>query len=82
MSITAATITEHAITTTAEPIDCLLDAMIAAQNTLGQIAWDTITMESAHGTYRDPAGASATVTVIDTASAGLLGAVKNWMATD
>ena len=82
MSITAATITEHTITTTAEPIDCLLDAMITAQKTLGQIRWDHITMESARGTYRDPAGATASVTVIDTASTGLLGAVKDWLATN
>jgi hypothetical protein len=79
MSITAAIITEHTITTTAEPIDCLLDAMITAQKTFGQISWDAITMEAVHGTYRDPAGATAQVTVIDTAATGLLGAVKDWM---
>jgi hypothetical protein len=82
MSITAATVTTDTITTTAEPIDCLLDAMITAQNTLGQISWDTITTEAAHGTYRDPAGTTAQVTVIDTGSTGLLGAVQDWMATN
>jgi hypothetical protein len=40
MSITAAIITEHTITTNNEPIDCLLDAMLTAQNTLGQISWE------------------------------------------
>jgi hypothetical protein len=82
MSITAAIITEHTITTNAEPIDCLLDAMITAQKTLGQITWDKITMEAAHGTYRDPAGATASVTVIDTADTALLAAVKDWMPTN
>jgi hypothetical protein len=82
MSITAAIITEHTITTTAEPIDCLIDAMITAQKTLGQITWDKITMEAAHGTYRDPAGATASVTVIDTADTALLAAVKDWMPTN
>jgi hypothetical protein len=82
MSITAAIITEHTITTTAEPIDCLIDAMITAQKTLGQITWDKITMETAHGTYRDPAGATASVTVIDTADTALLDAVKDWMPTN
>jgi len=81
MSITAAIITKHTITTNNEPIGCLLDAMLTAQHTLGQISWDTITMEAAHGTYRDQADTTAQVTVIDTGSTGLLGAVKDWMAT-
>jgi hypothetical protein len=77
MSIPAAIITEYTITTSNEPIDCLLDAMLTAQNSLCQISWDTITAEAAHGTYRDPAGTTAQVTVIDTGSTGLLGAVKD-----
>jgi len=82
MSIHAATITKHVITSTAEPIDCLLDAMISAQKTLGQISWVDITMDSAHGTYRNAAtGTTEVVTVIDTASAALEGVVNDWMAT-
>jgi hypothetical protein len=56
--------------------------MITAQKALGQITWDKITTETAHGTYRDPAGASASVTVIDTADTALLAAVKDWMSTN
>ncbi len=80
MSIHAATITKHTITSTAEPIDCLLDAMITAQKTLGQISWDDITLDSAHGTYRDTdTGVIETVTVIDVTSRALETAVKDWL---
>ena len=81
MTIHAATITKHAISSTTEPIDCLLDAMITAQKTLGQISWVDITMDSAHGTYRDTdTGATETVTVIDVSSRALETPVKDWLA--
>ena len=79
MTITAAIITNHVISQTG-PVDCLLDAMITAQKTLGQIIWDHITMDSAHGTYRDAAGQTTVVSVIDTSAGVLQGAVKDWMA--
>jgi hypothetical protein len=82
MSIHAATITKRAISSTVEPVDCLLDAMITAQQTLGQISWDDITPDSAHGTYRDrDSGTTEVVTVVDVASAALETLVKDWMAT-
>jgi hypothetical protein len=81
MSIHAATITKHTISSTAEPIDCLLDAMITAQNTLGQINWVDITLDSARGTYRDDGtGDIETVTVIDVSSRALETVVKDWLA--
>jgi len=79
MTTTAAIITNHVISKT-EPIDGLLDAMITAQKTLGQISWDHITMESAHGTYLDTTGETAHVSVIDISAGVLQGAVKDWMA--
>ena len=80
-TIHAATITKHAIATTAEPIDCLLDAMITAQKTLGQISWVEVTMDSAHGTYRDATTQTTeTVTVIDVTSRAIETTVQDWLA--
>ena len=81
MSIHAATITKNTIATTAEPIDCLLDAMITAQQILGQITWEEITLDSAHGTYSDAdTGTTETVAVIDVSSHAIETAVKDWLA--
>ena len=42
MSITTAIITGDCIAMIDQPVDCLLDAMIEAQNRVGQITWDDI----------------------------------------
>ena len=80
MSITTAIITNDCIATIDQPVDCLLDAMIEAQNRVGQITWDDIAAERAHGTYRNPAGATAPITVVDTSTTtDLLDTIRTWM---
>lgn len=83
MPIHAATITKGIISAPGGPSDNLVDAMIAAQKTLGQINWDNITADSAHGTYRDTTTDTAEgVTVIDTASAAIRTVIQDWIAAN
>ncbi|MUL78821.1 hypothetical protein [Mycolicibacterium sp. CBMA 226] len=81
MSITAAIITNHTITSLTEPVDSLLDAMFTAQDNLGhQITWTDLGADAARGTYRGANGASTNVTVIDTnATDALTTAVAEWI---
>ena len=80
MTITAAIITSAAITTLTESADCLLDAMVTAQNILGQITWTELGEKASHGTYRTDNEDTATVSVVDTsATAELRGSVETWM---
>ena len=75
MTINTAIITADCITTLDQPVDSLLDAMIEAQNRVGQITWDDISAHRAAGTYR-----AGTIAVVDTgADAALRGAVAAWM---
>ncbi|ART74331.1 hypothetical protein BTO20_37550 (plasmid) [Mycobacterium dioxanotrophicus] len=80
MSIHAAIITTDCIATIAEPLDCLLDAMLDAQNRVGQITWTTIAFDSAYGTYRDSADHEAPITVVDTSATNELHElVRTWV---
>lgn len=80
MSITAAIITTDTITSLTDPVDHLLDAMFTAQTQFGQITWDTLASDAAHGTYRDPSGNPTPITVVDTsATATLLATVTGWI---
>lgn len=80
MPINATIITTDCIVTLAEPVDCLLDAMIDAQNRLGQITWTNIQIHRAHGTYQGHIGTPAPVVVVDTsATTELLTSVNTWI---
>ncbi|MDW5610445.1 hypothetical protein [Mycolicibacterium sp. D5.8-2] len=80
MSITTAIITTDCIAMIDQPVDCLLDAMIEAQNRVGQITWNDITGERADGTYRGPANTETPISVVDTsATTDLLTAVRTWL---
>ncbi len=79
MTINTAIITTSCIATINESVDCLLDAMIEAQNRHGQISWDDIRTHRAHGTYRAPAGGQAPITVVDTAAPDLHDTIYTWI---
>ena len=80
MSINTAIIAHGTIVTTGEPVDCLLDTMVEAQRRVGQITWDTITTEAAHGTYTTD-GSKNPIVVVDTkAHTNLLATVEQWMS--
>jgi hypothetical protein len=79
MSINTAIIAHGTIVTTGETVDCLLDAMVEAQRRVGQITWDTITTEAAHGTYTND-GEKNPIVVVDTnAHTDLLATIEQWM---
>jgi len=81
MSITATIITADTITTLTEPVDHLMDAMFTAQQTFGQITWDNLGHDAAHGTYRDGNGTTTRITVVDTnATDTLLSTVAGWIS--
>ncbi len=80
MSITSTIITSDCVVSIEPPVDCLLDAMIEAQNRVGQITWTDITESRAHGSYRGHDRAAAPISVVDTdATTELLGALRTWM---
>ncbi len=81
MSITAAIITTDTITSLPAPVDHLLDAMSTAQTQFGQITWDTLASDAAHGTYRDSNGNPTAITVIDTrATTTLRATITGWIS--
>ena len=80
MSINTAIITADCVATIDQPVDCLLDAMIEAQNRLGQITWTDITPQRADGTYRGSANPEAPISVVDAnATTDVLSALRTWM---
>ncbi|APA78428.1 hypothetical protein BB737_10125 [Mycobacterium avium subsp. hominissuis] len=80
MTINAAIITTDSVTTITVPGDCLLDAMLIAQDKLGQITWTKLGETASHGTYRTAAGGDASVSVVDTsATRELRRSVDNWL---
>lgn len=80
MSINTAIIAHGTIVTIGEAVDCLVDAMVEAQRRVGQITWDNITTEAAHGTYTTD-GATNPIVVVDTkAYTNLLAVIEQWMS--
>ncbi|BBX54655.1 hypothetical protein [Mycolicibacterium poriferae] len=78
MSITTAIITTDCIATIDQPVDCLLDAMIEAQNRVGQITWDD--MPSGPTAPTAPRRSHGPITVVDTSTTtDLLDTIRTWM---